>query len=145
MAAHAFLRTGAFPTSARHWAIPNNWRRFFPVWRDPMSSKANSRRVGFRYSHPTPSPTTGITASGASRSLLLAMRRLEVRGKGILLLHDIHPATVAATPGLLKALKNKGFHNHLVRDEGVAGSNPATPTSFLLIWGSGVRISDRKS
>ena len=32
------------------------------------------------------------------------MRRLEGRGKGILLLHDIHPATVAALPGLLKAL-----------------------------------------
>ena len=38
------------------------------------------------------------------------MRRLETRGKGILLLHDIHPATVAALPGLLKELKDKGFH-----------------------------------
>ena len=38
------------------------------------------------------------------------MRRLEARGKGILLLHDIHPATVAALPGLLKELKDKGFH-----------------------------------
>jgi peptidoglycan-N-acetylglucosamine deacetylase len=38
------------------------------------------------------------------------MRRLEARGKGILLLHDIHPATVAALPGLLKQLKDKGFH-----------------------------------
>jgi hypothetical protein len=35
------------------------------------------------------------------------MRRLEARGKGILLLHDIHPATVAALPGLLK---DKDFH-----------------------------------
>jgi peptidoglycan-N-acetylglucosamine deacetylase len=42
--------------------------------------------------------------------IALAMRRLEARGKGILLLHDIHPATVAALPGLLKALKDKGFH-----------------------------------
>jgi len=39
-----------------------------------------------------------------------AMSRLEKRGKGILLLHDIHPATVAALPGLLKQLKDKGFH-----------------------------------
>ena len=38
------------------------------------------------------------------------MRRLEAGGKGILLLHDIHPATVAALPGLLKELKDKGFH-----------------------------------
>jgi hypothetical protein len=41
--------------------------------------------------------------------------------RGILLLHDIHPATVTAIPGLLKALKNKGFRNHLVRDERFAG------------------------
>jgi peptidoglycan-N-acetylglucosamine deacetylase len=41
----------------------------------------------------------------------LAMSRLEKRGKGsILLLHDIHPATVAALPGLLKELKGHGYH-----------------------------------
>jgi len=39
-----------------------------------------------------------------------AMNRLEARGKGILLLHDIHPATVAALPELLKKLKEAGFH-----------------------------------
>ena len=42
--------------------------------------------------------------------ITLAMNRLEARGKGILLLHDIHPATVAALPGLLKDLKEQGFH-----------------------------------
>ena len=42
--------------------------------------------------------------------IALAMRRLEAGGKGILLLHDIHPATVAALPGLLKELKDKDFH-----------------------------------
>jgi peptidoglycan/xylan/chitin deacetylase (PgdA/CDA1 family) len=40
----------------------------------------------------------------------LAMRRLEAAGKGMLLLHDIHPATAAALPGLLQQLKDKGFH-----------------------------------
>lgn len=40
----------------------------------------------------------------------LAMNRLEARGKGILLLHDIHAATVAALPDLLKKLKEAGFH-----------------------------------
>jgi peptidoglycan/xylan/chitin deacetylase (PgdA/CDA1 family) len=40
-----------------------------------------------------------------------AMSRLEKRGKGsILLLHDIHPTTVAALPGLLKELKGHGYH-----------------------------------
>jgi peptidoglycan-N-acetylglucosamine deacetylase len=39
-----------------------------------------------------------------------AMSRLEKRGKGILLLHDIHKSTVAALPELLKELKEKGFH-----------------------------------
>ena len=39
-----------------------------------------------------------------------AMSRLEARGKGILLLHDIHPATVAALPELLGKLKAAGFH-----------------------------------
>lgn len=38
-----------------------------------------------------------------------AMHRLEKRGKGIILLHDIHPATVAALPGLLQELKQGGF------------------------------------
>ncbi len=41
--------------------------------------------------------------------IALALSRLEARGKGILLLHDIHPTTVAALPGLLKALKDNGF------------------------------------
>jgi hypothetical protein len=39
-----------------------------------------------------------------------AMSRLQARGKGILLLHDIHPKTVAALPGLLKELREQGFH-----------------------------------
>ncbi len=50
--------------------------------------------------HPRISPKKIIT---------LAMNRLEARGKGILLLHDIHPATVSALPGLLRELKEQGF------------------------------------
>src|SRR5208337_3581928 len=40
----------------------------------------------------------------------LALSRLEARGKGILLLHDIHHVTVAALPELLSKLKAAGFH-----------------------------------
>jgi peptidoglycan/xylan/chitin deacetylase (PgdA/CDA1 family) len=39
-----------------------------------------------------------------------AVSRLEKRGGGILLLHDIHPWTVEALPEILKELKAKGFH-----------------------------------
>lgn len=45
-----------------------------------------------------------------AKIIALAMSRLEKRGKGILLLHDIHPKTVAALPGLLQQLKEQGFH-----------------------------------
>ena len=39
-----------------------------------------------------------------------AMSRLDKRGRGILLLHDIHPWTVEALPELLKQLKDHGYH-----------------------------------
>ncbi|MFZ1922221.1 MAG: polysaccharide deacetylase family protein [Xanthobacteraceae bacterium] len=45
-----------------------------------------------------------------AKIISLAMSRLEARGKGILLLHDIHPKTAAALPGLLEQLKANGFH-----------------------------------
>jgi peptidoglycan/xylan/chitin deacetylase (PgdA/CDA1 family) len=38
-----------------------------------------------------------------------AMQRLDAKGRGILLLHDIHPATALALPSLLKALKEHGY------------------------------------
>jgi peptidoglycan/xylan/chitin deacetylase (PgdA/CDA1 family) len=38
-----------------------------------------------------------------------ALRRLDARGRGILLLHDIHPATALAMPAILKGLKARGF------------------------------------
>jgi len=57
-----------------------------------------------------------------------AMKRLQERGKGILLLHDIHPATVAALPELLKELKDNGFHVvHVV--PGAAGPTDAVAGS----------------
>jgi peptidoglycan/xylan/chitin deacetylase (PgdA/CDA1 family) len=53
-----------------------------------------------------------------------AMSRLEARGKGILLLHDIHAATLAALPDLFKKLKEAGFHVvHVV---------PATPDQIAV-------------
>jgi peptidoglycan-N-acetylglucosamine deacetylase len=45
----------------------------------------------------------------AKQIISLALSRLEKRGRGILLLHDIHPWTADALPGLLKQLKDNGF------------------------------------
>lgn len=56
-----------------------------------------------------------------------AMSRLEKRGSGILLLHDIHPWTVAALPVLLKELKDHGFH--------VVQVVPPAPTSPQIAGG----------
>lgn len=47
---------------------------------------------------------------GASEIVRRAMRRLAEKGRGILLLHDIHPATALALPMLLKELKEHGYH-----------------------------------
>lgn len=38
-----------------------------------------------------------------------ALERIEARGRGMLLLHDIQPATVLALPGLLRTLKARGY------------------------------------
>ncbi|HET9718235.1 MAG TPA: polysaccharide deacetylase family protein [Pseudolabrys sp.] len=46
---------------------------------------------------------------GAREIVQRAMRRLEAKGRGILLLHDIHPATAVALPMLLKELKDHGY------------------------------------
>ena len=55
-----------------------------------------------------------------------AMSRLEKKhDRGILLLHDIHPATVAALPLLLHALKANGFHVVQVVPPAPAGSEMA--------------------
>jgi peptidoglycan/xylan/chitin deacetylase (PgdA/CDA1 family) len=39
-----------------------------------------------------------------------AIRRLNEKGRGILLLHDIHPATAMALPTILKELKERDYH-----------------------------------
>ena len=45
----------------------------------------------------------------AKQVMQRALDRLERRGKGVLLLHDIQPATALALPGLLQALKARGY------------------------------------
>ena len=45
----------------------------------------------------------------ADQVLRLALSRLERKGKGVLLLHDIQPRTVLMLPRLLSELKRRGF------------------------------------
>ncbi|HKU06689.1 MAG TPA: polysaccharide deacetylase family protein [Bradyrhizobium sp.] len=56
----------------------------------------------------------------------LAMQRLAANGKGILLLHDIQPRTVAALPKILQDLKARGYR--IVHVVPATPENPATPT-----------------
>lgn len=55
---------------------------------------------------------------GAREIVRRAIRRLEEKGRGILLLHDIHPATASALPTLLKELKDRGYRVVQVVAEG---------------------------
>lgn len=56
----------------------------------------------------------------------LAIKRLEAKGKGILLLHDIQPRTVAALPRILQELKVRGYR--IVQVVPATPERPATPT-----------------
>jgi peptidoglycan-N-acetylglucosamine deacetylase len=49
------------------------------------------------------------THIGSKEIARRAINRLEARGKGILLLHDIHATTAAALPEILQELKARGF------------------------------------
>jgi peptidoglycan/xylan/chitin deacetylase (PgdA/CDA1 family) len=56
----------------------------------------------------------------------LAIQRLEAKGKGILLLHDIQARTVAALPKILQTLKARGYR--VVHVVPATPERPATPT-----------------
>jgi len=56
----------------------------------------------------------------------LAIQRIEAKGKGILLLHDIQPRTVAALPRILRELKARGYR--IVHVVPATPERPATPT-----------------
>jgi peptidoglycan/xylan/chitin deacetylase (PgdA/CDA1 family) len=62
----------------------------------------------------------------ADRVYKLAMQRLEAKGKGILLLHDIQPRTVAALPKIIRDLKALGYR--IVHVVPATEDRPATPT-----------------
>src|SRR5262249_39442374 len=56
-----------------------------------------------------------------------AINRIEARGRGILLLHDIHARTVLALPEILNELKSRGYK--IVHVVPAAADRPKTATS----------------
>jgi peptidoglycan/xylan/chitin deacetylase (PgdA/CDA1 family) len=62
----------------------------------------------------------------SSRVYDLAIKRLEEKGKGILLLHDIQARTAAALPRILHEMKVRGYH--IVHVVPATLQQPATPT-----------------
>jgi hypothetical protein len=66
------------------------------------------------------------TRISASEVVRRALDRLELRGRGILLLHDIQPATALGLPNLLHELKVRGYRIvHVVQ---AGPDNPKTAT-----------------
>jgi peptidoglycan/xylan/chitin deacetylase (PgdA/CDA1 family) len=65
-----------------------------------------------------------------------AIQRLDVKGRGILLLHEIHPATALALPSLLKELKERGYHIvHVVPTGNLPNSVPDLPNASTVLDG----------
>ena len=62
----------------------------------------------------------------SAQVLHFALSRLEAKGKGILLLHDIQARTVAMLPTLLRELKARGYH--IVHVVPATPNRPKTPT-----------------
>jgi peptidoglycan/xylan/chitin deacetylase (PgdA/CDA1 family) len=62
----------------------------------------------------------------SSRVYDIAIKRLEAKGRGILLLHDIQARTVAALPRILRELKARGYR--IVHVVPATPERPATPT-----------------
>src|SRR4030081_803053 len=62
----------------------------------------------------------------SSRGYDLGMKRLEDKGRGILLLHDIKTRTVAALPRILHELKARGYR--IVHVVPATSEQPVTPT-----------------
>jgi peptidoglycan-N-acetylglucosamine deacetylase len=62
----------------------------------------------------------------SARVFDLAIKRLEARGRGIILLHDIQARTVAALPKILHELKVRGYH--IVHVVPATPTRPATPS-----------------
>jgi peptidoglycan/xylan/chitin deacetylase (PgdA/CDA1 family) len=74
------------------------------------------------------------TPINSTQVLNRALRRLEERGRGILLLHDIQPRTVLMLPALLAELKRRNFKIvHVVPDHAVPRPQPVPADQSIAI------------
>jgi len=120
-----------------------------PFFRIPGLGRSNTAE-GFLASHSLVTWSADVVADdwfrhiNAQQIVQRAMRRLEARGRGILLLHDIHPATAMALPVLLKQLKSNGFRIVQVVAAGERPlSLPALVASGKSAWPTVVKTSAR--
>ena len=115
------------PRPPRRWATRRRCRRSsgFPGCCAPKRSNPIWRIRACRPGAPISRPTTGVT-SARPRCSRSPMNRLEAKGKGIVLLHDIQPRTVGALPAFLRELKARGYRVvHVVQ---ATADRPKTPT-----------------
>jgi peptidoglycan/xylan/chitin deacetylase (PgdA/CDA1 family) len=70
----------------------------------------------------------------ASEIVNVALRRIEAKRRGILLLHDIQPATALALPDLLRELKARGYRIvHVVPASSEPLQTASAPQEWLLV------------
>ncbi len=81
--------------------------RFPGLKRSPENEQALSERGVMTWS--ADFPADDWRRIGAAEITARALERLERKGRGVLLLHDIQPATLLALPGLLRELKSRGY------------------------------------
>jgi peptidoglycan/xylan/chitin deacetylase (PgdA/CDA1 family) len=119
------LRFGQLPIDKMRWEIDQGIanvgaalgdpKEIAPFFRIPGFARSNTVEEELAARHLAVFSTDTVEDDWhrhitAKQIIALALSRLEKRGKGILLLHDIHPWTAEALPGLLKELKDHGFH-----------------------------------
>jgi len=140
------LRMNKIPMQDVLWEIDEGIASVAGALGDPTHLSPFFRVPGFARTEPMEEELAGrslvtfstdVTADdwyhiGPGQIVSRAISRLEARGKGILLLHDIHQHTAAALPGLLKELKAHGFRIvHVVpapRHEPVSAAAEPTPS-----------------
>ena len=103
-------RTGHRLGRPRRWATRTRVAPFFRIpgflRRQEVEAYLQSRHLATWSADLVADDWRHINASEVVRR---AMARLDEKGKGILLLHDIQPATALALPELLRELKAKGY------------------------------------